>query len=1066
MNDDVLARWADAERVLDEVIDLPPEARTDRVQALCGADAPLRKAVERLLSAEATDVSRLAATPVVEEALRADPTPDLPTHVGPFRILGELGRGGMGRVLLAEPEGSGPQPRVALKVLDRPMHTAGAARRFERERETLARLAHPHIARLHDGGVTDEGTPYLVMELVEGLPVDQHCDTHRLDIDARLGLFRQICQAVEFAHSRLVVHRDLKPANVLVDAHGQVKLLDFGIAKWLDDLDADSPMTLTSHRVLTPAYAAPEQFLGEAITAGTDVYQLGLLLYLLLTGQRAHAVDGATPDAVRHAVCDTEPTRPSACVTEPEVTAAALPVGDSAHTRATTIRGLARRLAGDLDAIVLKALRKDPRDRYATVEALRRDLDSHLAHRPVSARQGTRIYAMRKYVRRHPAPLATAAGVLIASTVGLVAVSSQARVTATERDRAVAAERSAAAVNSFLVDELLTAPTPERAGGSAAGRALTVVEVLGNASRSVGVALESAPAVQARVRDTLARSYLALGLNDEAKTHANEAYRLASQLASADDPLVLAARRLRVDVALADGKGQGLKAEMAAVLAAYQRALGPAHSETLLAHATFGRTLDRLDERAAAEATLKEADTMAAATPAASPEARTAVRSAYVEVLLANHKARAAEPLVREQIDWLHQRYGPTHPQLVPAGRLYARVLSETLETERAVTASEEQVRLHEQLYGADHPATAQAVIDLAVAYDRAAHDDQALAAAQRALAIYQRTLGPDHSTTMKALRNVAISLRKGGHAVEALPMYRQVADTYRRTLGELHPRAIASLDEMGNALMDLDRVADARQLRRTVAALYERAAAAPDADPMIVDEYANFLIDAEPEDLRQSAKAVELATRAVDATKRADFDFLRTLARTLDANGQKAKALAVAKEASATPNGIQSFVTEMLIVRLMTELEPSQLEGWLLERLERLRRERGPDEYLQVRSLEHLARHYVRLGRPADAETRIREELDVLKRSVPATHFMVPLTQSALGERLMERGALAEAEPLLVAGFEGMLTSRRPTDSTKATARARLVRLYELMNRPADARKWREFVIPSFSDR
>ena len=332
----------------------------------------------------------------------------VPDFVGPFRVLAELGRGGMGRVLLAVRDGLEGAPRVAIKVLDRQVDNAEARRRFDRERETLARLEHPHIARLYDGGVTADGVPYLVMEFVEGLAIDRHCDEHRLDLGARLALMRQVCEAVEFAHGRLVVHRDLKPANVMVDAHGQVKLLDFGIAKWIDDLDADSPLTLTSNRVLTPAYAAPEQYNGDAITAATDVYQLGLLLYTLLTGTRAHALSGTAPDAVRRAVCDTEPTRPSAV--------------QQTGADAAVSRPLARQLVGDLDAIVLKALRKDPRDRYGTVEALGRDLDNYRENRPVSARQGTGIYAVRKYVRRHPVPVAAAAGVLVASLIGMVAV--------------------------------------------------------------------------------------------------------------------------------------------------------------------------------------------------------------------------------------------------------------------------------------------------------------------------------------------------------------------------------------------------------------------------------------------------------------------------------------------------------------------------------------------------------------------------------------------------------------------------------------------------------------------
>ena len=1050
MTDPIMSRWADAERILDQVLDLREPEQEAAARARCGDDAELAGVVLRLLDQRHADVPPTGA--LVADALSSgagDPDDAVPAQVGPFAVVRELGRGGMGRVLLGVRDGVDGAPRVAIKVLDRPMAGSDARRRFDRERETLARLEHPHIARFHDGGVTADGTPYLVMEFVEGEPIDRYCETRQLDVAARVRLLRQVCEAVEYAHGRLVVHRDLKPANVMVDAHGQVKLLDFGIAKWLDELDADSLVTLAAHRVLTPAHAAPEQFRGEAITAATDVYQLGLLLYAVLTGARAHAVEGGSTDAVRRAVCELDPERPSRAVV--------------VHGGATPgARAVARRLAGDLDAIVMKALRKDPGERYATVEALRRDLDHHLESRPVSAHDGTRLYAARKYVRRHPVPVAAAAGVLLASAVGVGAVAWQARATAVERDRAVAAETAAEAVNAFLVNELLAAPTPDRARG----RAITVAEVLDNASRSVGVALQQSPAIQADVRQALARSYLALGRYDDAQTHAVESHQLLARGRAADDPAVLAARRLLVDVAVARGTAAGMKDEARAVLEALRLTRGPAHSDTLAATATYARVLDQRDELAGAETLLADADARAAAAVDLSPDARIAVRAAYVDVLIARGHAKTAEPLARQQVAWLTARYGSAHPQLVPAGRRHASALTALLEYERAVDVTEAQVPLHEALYGIDHPETAQAINDLAVAYDRATRDAQALAASERALDIRRRVLGLDHPDTMVSMRNVAISRRRAGRAAEALPLYRTVAETYARTLGELNPRAIGSADEVGNALLDLGRVAEARQLRRAVLARYERAVASPTAEPAVVDAYATFLFDTEPEDLRDTRKAVALAARAVDATTRQHFGMLRTLALALEAHGDLSGALAVATEASATAAGLSSFVTEAMVVRLMTVAEPDQVESWLRARIERLRRERGPDDYLITLTLDHLAQHARKGGRPADAEALLREKLEVLGRAVPPGHFQVALTRSDLGDLLMTRGEFAEAEPLLVAGFEGAMSSRRPTAERRELVRGRLVRLYEAMARPSEARKYREYALPTFSDR
>ncbi len=1047
MTDPIVARWAEAERILDEVLDLPQGDQAAAAHARCGHDAELAAVVQRLLETTLDDDVSAPAVLVASALADARTLDALPASIGPFRVLRELGRGGMGRVLLGVRDGLDGAPPVAIKVLDRAMARAEERRRFDRERETLARLQHPHIARLFDGGVAGDGAPYLVMEFVEGRPIDEYC--RGLDVPQCLALARQVCDAVEYAHGRLVVHRDLKPANVLVDPHGQVKLLDFGIAKWLDELDAASPLTLTMHRVLTPAHAAPEQFRGEPITAATDVYQLGLLLYLLLTGVRAHRTEGTSTDAVQRAVCEIDPVAPSVAVRESSAPDAA---------------ARSRRLAGDLDAIVLKALRKAPGDRYATVEALRRDLDNHLTHRPVSAHDGTRLYALRKYVRRHRVPVAAGAGVLLASGLGVAAVAWQARATALERDRAISAEAAAQAVNAFLVNDLLAAPTPERSQG----RPITVAEVLGNAARSVGAAFRGTPATEADVRLALARSYLALGRYDDARTHADEARRLVGQSQAPGVPAVLAIRRLLVTIAVAQGAASGMKDEARTVWTATTQALGPAHPDTQLAAAAYAAVLDQRDDLAEAETVLAQADAAATAgaTSAAGAEAHNTVRGAYVDVLIARGRARVAEPLARAHLDWLTARYGAAHPQLVPAGRRYARALTDLLEYERAVAVTEEQVRLHEQLYGPDHPATAQAVNDLAVAYDRATRDAQALAASERALDIRQRALGTDHPDTMMSMRNVAISRRRAGRAAEALPLYRTVAETYARTLGELHPRAIGALDDVGNPLLDLGRAAEARDLRRVAKARYERAVASPSADPTLIDAYAVFLVDTEPEDLRDTGRAVALATRAVEATGRKVFGHLRTLALALEAHGDGPGALAVATEASATDAGLTSFVTESMVVRLMTAHAPERAEPWLRARLERLRRERGADDYLLTLTLDHLARLTRAAGRPAEAEALLREKLDVLQRAVPPTHFQVASTKSDLGDLLMARGALAEAEPLLVAGFEGAITSRRPTAARREIVRGRLVRLYEALARPADARRYREYVLPTFSDR
>jgi serine/threonine protein kinase len=406
-DDDLLERWAEAEGLIDELLELPLDARRSRVRETCETNPHLRPLLEPLVG---DDLEHLPfpAPPLelLEGALaeaRSAPAEieALPSRVGPYAVLGELGHGGMGRVLLARHAGDADAPRVALKLLDSRECAGDGVRRFERERQTLARLEHANIARLHDGGVTTEGVPYLVMELVDGVPLDRYCDREALDVRSRVRLFQQVSAAVEYAHGRLVVHRDLKPANILVTDRAEVKLLDFGIAKWLEALDAAEVLTRTRQRVLTLSYAAPEQLRGDAVTPATDVYQLGLLLYELLAGLRAHGQRDAGPAALRRAL-EREPDPPSRAVLEADGNRieSGSTVHDFAACRGASVAGLSLSLRGALDAIVLKALRNAPGARYPTVAALRTDLDNYLAHRPVAATRGARMYRWRTYAAR------------------------------------------------------------------------------------------------------------------------------------------------------------------------------------------------------------------------------------------------------------------------------------------------------------------------------------------------------------------------------------------------------------------------------------------------------------------------------------------------------------------------------------------------------------------------------------------------------------------------------------------------------------------------------------------
>ena len=368
-----------------------------------------------------------------------DPMPDF---IGPYKIVEEVGRGGVGVVYLAVKEAAGVRTRVAIKVLKRGMDTDDLLRRFELERQLLAALDHPNIARLLDAGATEDGRPYFVMEHIKGRPLDRYCDEHQLSIRDRLALFRKVCEAVQFAHQNLVVHRDIKPGNILVTEKGEPKLVDFGIAKLLNPnfSPVEYEPTAAYVRLMTPEYASPEQVRGDQISTSSDIYSLGVVLFELLTGKRPYRLPSRVLEEVRRIICEEEPDRPSTAVTRVEALAPGQtrsplsgPLSTVGAGSRTTTQGaptdasrrrdterLARRLSGDLDNIVLKALRKEPNRRYPSAEQLAADIQRHLDGFPVTARPDTVGYRARKFVQRHRASVTAASLVAAALVLGMI----------------------------------------------------------------------------------------------------------------------------------------------------------------------------------------------------------------------------------------------------------------------------------------------------------------------------------------------------------------------------------------------------------------------------------------------------------------------------------------------------------------------------------------------------------------------------------------------------------------------------------------------------------------------
>jgi len=434
--------WPTLSRLLEEWLDLPEASRATWLENLGPEYAEFQPAFRRMLAQVSEGEGFLGTLPRLSASSGSGSVGGQSVHIakdvliGPYRLLRELGQGGMGVVWLAEHTDSNIKRPVALKLPMIPLHHPSVAERFARERDILAKLTHPHIARLYDAGVAEGNQPYLALEYVEGEKIDAYCDQQRLGLKSRLRLLLQVLRAVQYAHTNLIVHRDLKPANILVTNDGDVRLLDFGIAKLLTEGEAkETELTRLGGAALTPDYASPEQIAGRTITAASDVYSLGVILYELLTGERPYRLKRDTRNGLEEAILSSDPQRPSQRATDEA----------KAQARSTTRAKLARSLKGDLDCIVLKALSKEPQNRYLTADAFARDVESYLQGEAVLAQPESSWYRARKFVLRNRVTVGSAVLVVAALGIGLGVAIRQANVARTQA-------RRAEAVQGFLED--------------------------------------------------------------------------------------------------------------------------------------------------------------------------------------------------------------------------------------------------------------------------------------------------------------------------------------------------------------------------------------------------------------------------------------------------------------------------------------------------------------------------------------------------------------------------------------------------------------------------------------
>ena len=810
-------RWAQTDALFDAALDLSPEERPAFLDRACGEDRELRAAVDSLLEASADTEAFLepGQVPWPEgERMSETLSPALSSgdRVGQYRILDELGWGGMAEVYLAERVGEDFEQKVALKVLQPGQVTSDSLRRFRQERRIVASLNHPNIASLLDGGLTADQRPFFAMEYVDGEAIDSYCDRRGLGLEERIRLFCDVAAAVQYAHRNLLIHRDLKPANILVTAEGQVKLLDFGIAKLLEDPEDLAPETRTEFLWMTPEFASPEQVRGDTVTTATDQYQLGLLLYRLLTGQSPFRLARRSIGEVLQAVREMDPEIPSRAVAHPGPGCSREDLAKLATFRRTTPRRLRGALRGNLDAVLGKALRRDAEQRYRSLALMIDDLHRHLDDRPAQALGAAWWPRFRSFLGRHRLGVASALAFALLLTSYAVTVFQKGRQLTAQRDLARAAAEESQVVKAFLVDLFERSDPYENPGE------VTVRSLLDRGSTDLARGFEGRPLLEAELRHVLGRTYLRLRAFEPAMENLAVAVDLLRRLAPGGPDL---AQGLNDLARALQGIGDYQTAEQMhrEALALRREAFGSEHPKISGSLHNLSSVLEILGRYAEAEELVREALAMDLALHHTEDHRDVAYDLNSLGRLLARRgQWEEAEAFFQRALESRRKVLGSDHPSVATTLRWLSRVYLESGRVDAAEAAAREALDLHRvTLFEEHHEVSLDREALAAVWIERGE-----LAAAERSL---QRARAahvvPDGEARRFLARNLALegALRsRGGRRAEAIETYEEALELFLADLPDFHPEVASARVDLAAELLATGRVAEASShLQRAV---------------------------------------------------------------------------------------------------------------------------------------------------------------------------------------------------------------------------------------------------------
>ncbi|MEM6936715.1 MAG: protein kinase [Pseudomonadota bacterium] len=1018
--------------LFEQLLDLP-ESERGNLLSRDDVSPALRRQVENMLALDANTDPFLDgdAQTHLDPLLSKAPAP----KVLGYDILETLGEGGMATVYRALRKAD-YQQQVALKVI-RPQHLSPLwEKRFLRERQILATLRHPNMAQLVDGGTTSDGHPFLAMEFVNGSSLIRHADQQRLSLEERLGLVLNVCDAVSYAHHQLVIHRDLKPANILVDEHGFAKLLDFGIAKLLDD-DPGEAQTVTDHRALTPEYAAPEQFLGNPVSTATDVYALGVITYELLCGRRPFSDD--SPSLSRR--LNEAPLGFSRKLTHLD----AQEREQIAQVRSLSWSRLSARLKGDIQNVVLKALSTEPENRYASVEAMAEDLRRYLEGKPVTARSGS-AYRIKRFVTRNRLWLGASALLLAASVAGVLATVHQAREG--QREAALAQ-----AVQSFFIDEMLAAARPEVTRGNALG----VVEVLEQTAARIDSAFVDEPALQARLRQTTGASLMSLGRYDAAEPLLEQAVDDLRAALGPNQLGTLMARSQLGQLRLVQGRPADAKRLLSTTLAI----LRDSDPRALLTLVTQGRLAEAEVLLGQWEQAQAYQETALAALKEHHPDAWRERLKIMDGLILAHSKIRndaQAEIITQQLLALQREKLGNDHPDIAFTMHRLGESARRRSRYAEAASAIQEALAIRRRILGESHPDTLRSLSSLAgISWyqgEYALMEEQLRELLRRRITV----LGPEHADAYQTRGHLALALRMQSKHLEAEKLYRETAAFESAAKGETSPDAFRQLRNLQWLLMVSGQSEKALANARRTLEISRKAAADPSISPVRLADFAYWLLTLEPLELRDPKTALKWAQRANESANSQHADVMVTLALALEENGRLNEAFEVIQASAKLPDSLYLYGVERRLVAVLSSLgKQVDADRLLRERLSHRLDVQEADEVMVGWTRLWLGRNRLSMGDAAGAEKELLAAKAQFRRTLPESYRHVWQTNSDLAAALILLGRPQEAEPLALSAYEGLKGDRRIYGPTKRQALRRVIEVYQYLGQADEAARWQQ---------